>query len=105
METLSEWGYSAGSRIVRNWLEKYRFKSGSDGTAGLYALSRRDLQYWYHVEGLKGKQLINRYRVERNVCASAKGLEKWLQAPAQKLAVFENNEDIHSHACGEYVLQ
>ena len=30
---------------------------------------------------------------------------RWLEAPEQALSILENNEDIHSHACGEYVLE
>ncbi len=31
-------------------------------------------------------------------------LAQWIKAPAQALAVLENNLDIHAHACGEYLL-
>ena len=37
--------------------------------------------------------------------ADAAYLYKWLLAPAQKLPLLENNEDIHAHPCGEYVLE
>ena len=30
-------------------------------------------------------------------------LTRWLEA--HKLPVFQNNEDVHTHECGEYVLQ
>ena len=75
-----------------------------DARASLYALSRQDLQRWYHVEGLTPQQLVDKYRAETGIFAHAAHLVTWLKAPAQALARLDNNECIHSHACGEYVL-
>ena len=38
------------------------------------------------------------------IWAHARNLWRWLEAPEQALSILENNEDIHSHSCGEYVL-
>ena len=75
------------------------------GNCAVYALSRRDLQYWYHVEGLRGRALVDKYRAETGVFADRKNLERWLKAPSQQLALLENAEDIHRHVCGEFVLE
>ena len=32
-------------------------------------------------------------------------LVRWLKAPEQALSILDDNTDIHSHACGEYVLE
>ena len=29
----------------------------------------------------------------------------WLKAPEQQHGILENNEAVHGHACGEYVLE
>ena len=76
-----------------------------DGTASLYALSRQDLQRWYHVEGLSPQLLQQRYRKETGVYADRDNLVRWLKAPEQAVSILDENTDIHSHACGEYVLE
>ena len=73
-------------------------------TRGLYALSRQELQRWYYVEGLSPQKLQERYRLETGVYAHVSHLISWLKAPAQQLGLLENNEAVHGHACGEYVL-
>ena len=91
---------------MREWLGKYRLGDGAThGNCAVYALSRRDLQYWYYVEGLRGRALVDKYRAEPGVFAVWRGLEKWLKAPSQQLALLENAEEIHRHVCGEYVLE
>ena len=103
---LKAWGYEAGPYALREWLGKYRLGDGAKhGNCAVYALSRRDLQYWYHVEGLRGRALVDKYRAETGVFAHWEGLERWLKAPSQQLAILENAEEIHSHVCGEYVLE
>ena len=75
-----------------------------DGNNAVYAASKADLQYWYHVEKLSPTELQQRYLEEHGVFADRAYLVRWLHAPAQKLQQLDTNECIHSHACGEYVL-
>ena len=75
-----------------------------DGNAAVYKASKADLQYWYHVEKLSPTALQERYLEEHGVFADRAHLYSWLKAPAQKLEQLVTNEGIHSHACGEYVL-
>ena len=75
-----------------------------DGNNAVYAASKADLQYWYHVEKLSPTALQQRYLEEHGVFADRAALVRWLKAPAQKLQQLDTNECIHSHACGEYVL-
>ena len=70
----------------------------------LFALSRQDLQRWHYVDGLTPLELQEKYRAETGVYADRRHLVEWIKAPAQALAVLENNLDIHAHACGEYLL-
>ena len=107
IEKLAEWGYDVGQRVCMNWLGTYRFGNTSfkDGCASLYALSLRDLQRWFHVDGLRGSALVDKYRLQTGVFAHASHLKTWLEAPEQQLPVFDNNEDIHSHECGDFALK
>ena len=90
----------------RDWLHRYRLGDGAkDGTASLHALSRQDLHRWYHVEGLSKTQLQERCRKEAGVFVDAAHWVRWLKAPAQALITLDVNIDMHSHACGEYVLE
>ena len=103
---LASWGYDVEAWACRMWLGRYRFGNGAKGgNAAVYALSLRDLQSWYYVENLKGAALVDKYRAETCVVAHQSNLTRWLEALAQKLPVFKNNEDTHTHECGEYVLQ
>lgn len=91
---LVEWGYEAGSRICRTWLSQYRLGDGAkDGGASVYVLARDDLMRWYHVEGLTGLQLTDKYRSVHGVYSHPTPLMKWLKAPAQALSSLDNNED------------
>ena len=93
-------------RRCTNWLRVYRLRlSAKDGCTALYKLSLHDLHYWYHVEKLSPSQLQERYLNEHGVHADRAHLVSWMKAPGQALSILENNEVIHSHACGEYVLQ
>ncbi len=78
-------------------------KAGDSGAA-VFEVSRVQLMRWYHVEGLRGRTLQDKYRQECGVCAEASGLEQWLRAPAQRLAVLDTNSDIHGHGCEEYAF-
>ena len=75
------------------------------GATALYKLALPDLQYWHHVEKLSPTELQTRYLHERGVYAHRANLVMFLNAPAQSLPVLSTNEDVHSHACGEYVLE
>ena len=105
-ERLGTWGYDVAVTACYEWLRRYRLGDGAkDGSAAIYTLSRQDLQRWYHVEGLRSHALVDRYRAETGIYAHQAHLSVWLKAPSQALEEFDNNEDIHAHACGEYVLQ
>ena len=71
----------------------------------MYELSRQELQRWYHVERLTPQQLQERFRKEAGVYADSSNLGCWLKAPEQALTILDDNTDMHSHACGEYVLE
>ena len=59
----------------------------------MYVLARDDLMRWYHVDGLSGLQLTDKYRSVHGVYAHPSPLTKWLRAPAQALVCLDNNED------------
>ena len=64
-QRLKAWGYDAGQVAVRIWLGNYRLGDGAKyGSAAVYALSRRELQYWYYVQELRGQALVDKYRAE-----------------------------------------
>ena len=46
-----------------------------------------------------------RYRVECGVHTDRPHVYRWARAPAQALQSLRINEDINSHACGEYALE
>ena len=61
---------------------------------------------WYYVENLTATQLQQRYLQEHGVYAHHQVLLNWVSAPAQAPERLENdNECIHQHACGEYILE
>ena len=62
------------------------------------------LTEWYGGVCFESGRLQQRYLQEHGVFADRAALVRWLQAPAQKLQQLDTNECIHSHACGEYVL-
>lgn len=70
----------------------------------MYTLYRQSLLRWHYVEELPPTNLQERFLTEHGVWAHRWNLHKWVTAPAQALPTLENNEDIHSHACGEFVL-
>ena len=91
---LADWGYTAGQTICRSWLRQYRLGDGAkDGGASVYVLAREDLMRWYHVKGLSGLELTDKYRSVHGVYAHPTPLTKWLKAPAQALVCLDNNED------------
>ena len=57
------------------------------------------------MEKLSPTDLQRRYLEEHGVFAHRANLYTWLKAPQQKLQQLDTNESIHSHACGEYVLE
>ena len=60
---------------------------------------------WYRVDSLGADALHKRYLETHGVYANRANQIRWLTAPSQQLAVFENNENVHTHACGEYGLE
>ena len=104
-EKLESWGYAVTQEGCRVWLQRYRLVTkAKDGNNAVYAASKADLQYWYHVEKQSPTELQQRYLQECGVFADRAALYRWLKAPAQKLQKLDTNECIHSHTCGEYVL-
>ena len=88
------WGYQASEKVCRTWLRQYRLGDGAkDGGASVYVLARDDLMRWYHVQGLSGLELTDKYRSVHGVYAHPTSLTKWLKAPAQALVCLDNNED------------
>ena len=105
-QQLRTWGYAAALKACQEWLSRYRLgPRGVDGNNSIYVLSRQDLQRWYYVDGLRGADLQQKYLQEHGIWAYCSNLVRWLKAPAQALSILENNEDLHTHACGEYVLE
>ena len=91
---LADWGYKAGQQLCWKWLRQYRLGDGAkDGGASVYVLAREDLMRWYHVQGLSGLELTDKYRSVHGVYAHPTPLTKWLKAPAQALVCLDNNED------------
>ena len=76
-----------------------------DGGSAIFSMHRQQILVMHHVDGLEMSEVQRRFRVEFGVYTHPRNLWKWLQAPAQALHVLDNNEDIHGHACGEFVLQ
>ena len=86
-------GVSGGTEDVPG-LRQYRLGDGAkDGGASVYVLARDDLMRWYHLEGLSGVELTDKYRSVHGVYAHPTPLTKWLKAPAQALVCLDNNED------------
>ena len=77
---LQTWGYVASREASQEWLRGYRLGDGAkDGGAGVYVLSRQQLQRWYHVDKLSPTELQDKYRVECGVYADRAHLVRWLQ--------------------------
>ena len=76
------------------------------GNAAVIELSRTDLRRWHYVGKLTPAQIQERYLQEHGVYAHHQALADWLRASAQLPERLENdNESIHQHACGEYILE
>ena len=103
---LLDLGYSAKAEACQQWLNKYRTGSDvKDGNVAILERSRQTLQRWYYVDGLRGSELQRRYQTETGYFVDAANLTRWLKQPAQQLPNFQHNEEVHAHACGEFVLQ
>jgi len=105
-QRLLSWGFRASGAACKKWLSTYRLGTETrDGNVAILALSRQDLQRWYYVEGIQNKtELQKKYIDECGVYYEASNLVRWVTSPAQALPIFNHNEDVHGHACGEYVL-
>ena len=102
---LQTWGYEASRESCQEWLKRYRLGDGAkDGGVAVYDVYREDLLRWYHVDSLGPTAMQDRLRAEHGVYADRSHLLSWLKAAAQVLPTLDNNESIHTHACGEYVL-
>ena len=103
---LLAWGYDASAWSCREWLAKYRLGHGAkDGNAAVFELSREALRRWHFVEKLTPAVLVQKYRDTCGIHSLHSTVVQWLRAPAQALERFSNNEDVHAHPSGEYVLE
>ena len=68
--------------VQQEWLRSYRLGDGSkDGGAGVYTLSRQQLQRWYYVDKITNPtELQEKYRLECGVYADRADLVRWLKA-------------------------
>ena len=102
---IAAWGCIASKDACKFWIQKYRCGDGAkEGSSKIFELARQDLQRWYYVDKLDPRQMQEKYRSTHGIYAHQCNLVKWLKSPAQQLTVLDNNEDIHTNACGEYVL-
>ena len=98
-------GFRASEGSCREWIRKYKSTTNMrDGNVSLLRLSRQDLQRWYYVDGLCGIALQKKFADETGITYGHSNLVRWLKSPAQLLPHFNHNEEIHGHACGEFVL-
>ena len=66
--------------VHQEWLRSYRLGDvAKDGGAGVYVLSRQQLQRWYHVDNMDPTALQEKYRVECGVYAHRANLVRWLK--------------------------
>ena len=80
VSTLRTWGYDATRESCQEWLRTYRLSDGGkDGGAGVYRLSRQQLQRWHYVDKLSPTALQDRYRSECGVYAHRAHLIRWLK--------------------------
>ena len=104
--TLYAWKIDASMATCAGWLTEYRLGDGAkDAGAGVFDLNRENLQRWYHLEGLRGEELTDRYRQVNGIYTEPPQLEKWLNAAQQALPSLENNESMHMHRCGGFALK
>ena len=103
---LASWGYDVKPFVCRRWVLQYRLEAAHEmGNVAVYHRSRSDLRTWYYVDKLTSVQIQDKYLQEHGVYAHHKSLMYWLQAPEQQPERLENdNVSLHSHACGEYIL-
>ena len=103
---LLSWGFEVSLPACRGWLDKYRMSiAGVHGNTAVFELSRQMLQRWYFVDHLSPFTIRQKYLAECGVWAHDRNIKVWLDAPAQQLPHLCNNEDVHSHPCGDFVLQ
>ena len=94
--------YFAG--VLQSMACSYRHGDGGlDGNASTYSLARQDLLRWYHVEGLRGLGLQQRYRYVHGVHAHRSHLQEWVEA--QTLVCLENNEQTLKLPMAQWLLQ
>ena len=74
-EKLESWGYAVTVEACRKWLQRYRLVTmAKDGNSAVFAASKADLQYWYHVEKLSKTALQQRYLEEHGAFADSANL-------------------------------
>ena len=67
-------------------MRTYRLSDGGqDGGAGVYRLSRQQLQRWYYVARLSPAAVQDLYRSECGVYADRRNLVRWLKVISEEL--------------------
>ena len=102
---LRAWGYGPGREACQEWLRRYLRGDGVlDGGVATYRRHREELLRWFHIDGLGPQALQERFSAELGLYAHRAHLFRWVED--QKLPNLEmDNQEIHAHACGEYVLE
>ena len=105
LKRLCAWGYASVKEACRRWLKRYlRVDCVVDGGVAMYRRFREELLRWFHVEKLGSEALHQRFSAEFGLYADQAHLFRWVRD--QKLPNLDmDNQEIHAHACGEYVLQ
>ena len=64
-----------------------------------------DLRRWYSVDKLSLSHTQERLLRERGIYIGRSNLQRWIQHPARRLERLDDNESVHSHACGASALE
>ena len=104
---LASWGYSVKPFVCRSWVSQYSLEGAHEmGNLAVFQRSRTDLRTWYYVDKLTCARIQDKYLQEHGVYAHHEALMYWLRAPEQQPERLENdNVSLHTHACGEYILE
>ena len=89
----------------QKWLRGHRLgDGGKDGGAGVYLLSRQQLQKWWYVDKMTPTELQEKYRVECGVYADRAHLVKWVQVHMQDCFVGMCRMCLRSFCRSRYLL-
>ena len=89
-----------GYILHQEWLRGHRLgDGGKDGGAGVYVLSRQQLQRRHHVDNMSPTELQEKYRVECGVYAHRGNLVRWLKVLLYKRERFVGTSITVSSVC------